>query len=150
MVTMADRVHTAKSDETTPSAAGIRALADLCFQAGVEEIEVADGSWSVRLKLDLATDGAVRRRAAEATPDEVSGPYALLSQWVGVFHRAGESGAPSYVEEGQPVEEGTLLGVIAAMQLQHEVRSDRVGMLLRFLVQDRTAVEFGQPLVEIG
>jgi acetyl-CoA carboxylase biotin carboxyl carrier protein len=74
----------------------------------------------------------------------------MVSQWVGVFHRAADAGARSYVEEGQSVTEGDIVGVIAAMQLQHEVHVERGGTLERFLVQDGTAIEYGQPLLEIS
>ncbi len=134
---------------TLPSMTGIRALADLCLQAGVEEIEAASGSWSVRLKLDLTGVGEAGQLPDELLPEESAGPHVMLSQWVGVFHRAAESGAAAYVEEGQLVAEGEIVGVVAAMQLQHEVLTDRAGVLRRFLVQDRTAVEYGQPLLEI-
>jgi biotin carboxyl carrier protein len=147
---MADGGKTSMHDGAVLSTAGIRALADLCLQSGVDELEAADGSWSVRLKLDRAASSATIHRPEEDPSDEQRGPHVLVSQWVGVFHRAAESGAPSIVEEGQALEEGELIGVIAAMQLQHEVRADHTGVLQRFLVQDRTAVEYGQPLLEIS
>jgi acetyl-CoA carboxylase biotin carboxyl carrier protein len=122
----------------------------MCRQAGVEEIDAGDGSWSIRLKLDLTANevGAVALFPVEAV--EPDGPYTFLSQWVGVFHRAAEAGAPSYVEEGQFVDEGDIVGVIAAMQLQHEVRVNRAGKLERFLIHDSTAVEYGQPMLELS
>ena len=150
MAAMRDGGRTSTGGEAMPSTAGIRALANLCVRAGVEELEAADGSWSVRIRLDLAASGAQAPHRADEAHEDESGPHVMLSQWVGVFHRAAESGSPSIAEEGQVVEEGELVGVIAAMQLQHEVRSDRAGVLQRFLVQDRTAVEYGQPLLEIS
>src|SRR5437879_5610679 len=121
------------------SADGVRALADLCRDHGVDEIEATDGVWSVRLRLDRsALRDDVPQEHAELTADP-GAPYVLLSQWVGVFHRAADAGARSYVEEGQTVAEGDIVGVIAAMQLQLEVRIDRSGSLGRFLVQDGTA-----------
>jgi acetyl-CoA carboxylase biotin carboxyl carrier protein len=128
----------------------VRALAELCADAGVEEIQASDGAWSVRLRLDSSAqpDDAPRDRIEVAT--EPTGPYIMLSQWVGVFHRAADAGARSYVEEGQSVTEGDIVGVVAAMQLQHEVHVDRAGTLERFLIQDGTAIEYGQPLLEIS
>jgi acetyl-CoA carboxylase biotin carboxyl carrier protein len=134
----------------TPSTAGVRALAELCRQAGVEELQASDGAWSVRLRLDASALQTGEAPAQLADPPEPEGPYVFISQWVGVFHRSAEAGVPQYVEEGQSVGEGDIVGVIAAMQLQHEVRVDRAGTLQRFLVQDGTAVEFGQPLLEIS
>lgn len=146
---MADGAQTTSGEAALPSKLGVRALADLCLRAGVEELEAESGSWSVRLKLDLSVSGSEARHLAEGAPEDAGGVYVLLSQWVGVFHRAAESGTAFFVEEGQSVEEGSIVGVVAAMQLQHEVLIDRPGVLRRFLVQDRTAVEYGQPLLEI-
>ncbi|MDB5073830.1 MAG: acetyl-CoA carboxylase biotin carboxyl carrier protein subunit [Chloroflexi bacterium] len=144
------RVSAMTGNGEIPSTAGVRALAELCMQAGVEEIQASDGAWSVRLRLDtsaLQTGEACAQVTELAEPE---GPYVFLSQWVGVFHRSAEAGMAQYVEEGQSVGESDIVGVIAAMQLQHEVRVDRAGILQRFLVQDGTAVEFGQPLLEIS
>jgi biotin carboxyl carrier protein len=135
------------SSSAMPSTEGIRALAELCRKEGVEELQAGDGVWSVRLRLDLA---ARQAGAQTQRPPEPDGPYVFRSQWVGVFHRVAESGAPAYAEEGQELADGDLVGVIAAMQLQHEVRVDRAGTLVRFLVPDRSAVEYGQPLLEIA
>jgi acetyl-CoA carboxylase biotin carboxyl carrier protein len=146
---MTDGAQTTTGPGAAPSAVGVRALADLCLQAGVEEIEAAIGSWSVQLKLDLTTARSSQQRSTESAQEVVEGPHVLLSQWVGVFHRAAESGSPYCADEGQEVEAGEIVGVVAAMQLQHEVLADRTGVLRRFLVQDRTAVEYGQPLLEI-
>jgi acetyl-CoA carboxylase biotin carboxyl carrier protein len=40
--------------------------------------------------------------------------------------------------------------VVVAMQLQNDVRADFDGTILRFLVEDGGAVEYGQPLLEIA
>jgi acetyl-CoA carboxylase biotin carboxyl carrier protein len=146
--------HSGPPDSGTPDITtdpgNIRALAEMCTRAGVEEISASDGAWSVRLRLDHSAIDAARVVAETSVASESTSPYQLISQSVGVFHRSADAGMPSYVEEGQDVLENDIVGVIAAMQLQHEVRVDRPGRLTRFLVQDGTAVEFGQPLLEIG
>ncbi len=134
----------------TASAESVRLLAEMCTRAGVEEISATDGTWSVRLLLDHSSIEHVSATLATSESLEPAGPHQLISQWVGVFHRSADAGMPSYVEEGQDVAENDIVGVIAAMQLQHEVRAEWPGRLIRFLVQDGTAVEFGQPLLEIG
>jgi acetyl-CoA carboxylase biotin carboxyl carrier protein len=146
---MTDSAEVPGGSTDWPSALGIRALADLCPRAGVEEIEAASSTWSVKLKLDLSRAVGEPSPSAETAQEAADETHVLFSQWVGVFHRAAESGATFYVEEGQHVEEGDIVGVVAAMQLQHEVPAHRSGVLRRFLVPDRTAVEYGQPMLEI-
>ena len=145
---MTDGAHSSGAGNQ-PATVGIRALADLCLQAGVEEIEAATGPWSVHMKLDLSATAAEVLSATDDEPAEPDAPHVLMSQWVGVFHRSPDAGAPAFVQESQLVEAGEIVGVVAAMQIQHEVLADRAGVLRRFLIQDRTAVEYGQPLLEI-
>jgi biotin carboxyl carrier protein len=133
-----------------PSAAGIRALADLCMHSGVESLEAAHQGWSVRLNLDLGLAPNPRGGSAAADAEPVAGPITQLSKWVGVFHRAAEQGAEPPAREGKHVREGDIVGVIIAMQLQSDVRAERDGVIGRFLVEDGGAVEYGQPLLEIG
>jgi biotin carboxyl carrier protein len=137
-------------DENVPLANSLRELAEMCQRAGVEEISVGDSGWSVRLKLDLSAASARPVPLSVAEPPEAEGPYVFSSEWVGVFHRSPELGAAPYVEEGQQLAAGDVVGVIAAMQLQHEVAVDRAGILLRFCVPDAAAVEYGQALLELG
>ena len=138
----------APAQGAAPSALSVRALVDLCQQAGVQELEAADGKWSIRLRLDLVESNAVSIAVPEVETEQ--GPAVLLSEWVGIFHRAPEGDAEPYAHTGRPVKLGALLGVVAAMQLQHELRAEREGMLLRFLVEDGMPVEYGQGLVELG
>ncbi|HVC81711.1 MAG TPA: biotin/lipoyl-containing protein [Chloroflexota bacterium] len=133
-----------------PSAAGIRALADLCSRSGVEELHASHDTWSVRLRLDLQA-GAIAGTQHPAEPLEATGgPATQVSQWVGVFHRAQEHDADALAIEGRPVREGDVVAVLVAMQLQHEIRAERDGILVRFLVADGAPVEYGQPLLELA
>lgn len=139
------------SADTTVSVEGIRALADLCLSAGVHEIEASDGGWSVRLLIDgtlaaAAPEGDDRALAA----GEPAGPHIVHSEWVGIFHRAIDGVSASYVQEGQQVRSGDVVCAIEAMQMQHEQCTDRDGVIARFLVEDGTPIEYGQPLLEIG
>ncbi|MGH2347346.1 MAG: acetyl-CoA carboxylase biotin carboxyl carrier protein [Chloroflexota bacterium] len=137
------------NEPTVPASSGIRALADLCRRSGVEELEAEQEGWSLRLRLDPhalpPTEGMPQRADLEPPP----GPLLLLSQWVGVFHRSAEQGADPLAREGQHVREGDIVGVVTAMQLQSDVRAEREGIIVRFLVDDDGAVEYGQPLLEL-
>jgi acetyl-CoA carboxylase biotin carboxyl carrier protein len=115
----------------------------------VEELEVADGTWTIRLQIDLTTPLAQPAIAVAESDNAAEAPFVQQSQWVGVFHRAAVVGMAPYAREGQVLRQGDVLGVIIAMQLQHEVTAAQSGTLLRFLVEDGSAVEYGQPLLEI-
>ena len=68
---------------------------------------------------------------------------------VGTFSRSPGPGESVFVEEGTRVEVGQVLCILEAMKLFNEFKSDTAGTIKRILVEDATAVEFGQPLFEI-
>ncbi len=53
------------------------------------------------------------------------------------------------VEEGDRVREGQLLAAIEAMKVPNELRSPVSGLVTRLLVEDGSAVEYGQALFVI-
>jgi len=55
----------------------------------------------------------------------------------------------SHLAVGMPVREGDLLGVVSAVGLPHEVRSNCSGMVEEVLVELGDAVEFGQAVAYV-
>ena len=133
-----------------PSVSGVRALAELCARAGVSDLEASDGSWSIRMRLDPDAAPASAAHVAAATGSIEAEPNLVRSGWVGIFHRATDAESAPSLREGERVEANGVIGVIEAMQLQHQQRSETAGVAFRFLVEDGTPVEYGQPLLELG
>jgi acetyl-CoA carboxylase biotin carboxyl carrier protein len=133
-----------------PNVTAVRALALLCQRSGVYELEASVGSWSIRLLLDQSLPQAASEEvSSDDLAQDGSTAHIVYSEWVGVFRRALDIDKPALAYEGQPVREGDVVGLIEAMQLLHEQRSDRTGTVTRFLIEDGAAVEYGQPLLEI-
>jgi len=59
-----------------------------------------------------------------------------------------EGGAP-FVQVGDKVEKGTVLGIVEAMKLMNEIESDFDGIVEEVLVENGAEVEYGQPLFVI-
>lgn len=68
---------------------------------------------------------------------------------IGVFYRRPSPGAEPFVNPGDRVEVDTTIGIIEIMKLMNPVTAGKAGVLGEFLVDDATAVEFGQALVQI-
>lgn len=68
---------------------------------------------------------------------------------IGVFYRRPSPGAEPFVNPGDRVEADTTIGIIEIMKLMNPVTAGKAGVLGEFLVDDATAVEFGQALVQI-
>lgn len=134
-----------------PDVHTVRALVSLCQRAGVHDLEASEGDWYIRLHLDLEAAGTLPDQTE--TPDiagETSSTVVVNSDWVGVFRRALDTETQPIVLEGQQVAEGDVIALIEAMQLLHEQRAHRAGKVSRFLVEDGSAVEYGQPLLELA
>lgn len=133
-----------------PSVEGIRALADLCLQRGVSWLEAEDGEWSVRLQLDAAAvPEAVEQPPSPIEVEPEARVTIVYSDWVGIFHRAEDADSAPLATEGQRVVAADVIGAIEAMGTQHDQQAGRDGRVLRFLVEDGTPVEYGQPLLEL-
>jgi acetyl-CoA carboxylase biotin carboxyl carrier protein len=53
------------------------------------------------------------------------------------------------VNVGDAIEVGQPLCLLEAMKLFNELKSEHAGVIAKILVEDGTAVEFGQPLFEL-
>ena len=85
----------------------------------------------------------------EATNTEdaaVSAGHTITSPLVGTFYSSPSPDAPSFVNVGDRVKKGQVIGIIEAMKLMNELESDFDGVIKEILVKDETVVEFGQPL----
>ena len=82
----------------------------------------------------------------EAVETAVAGHTAIESPMVGTFYRAPSPGADPFVREGDTIKEGQVLCIIEAMKLMNEIEAKVGGRVAKILVENGTAVEFGQPL----
>jgi acetyl-CoA carboxylase biotin carboxyl carrier protein len=130
--------------------------------AGLDELEVEVGDLRVR----LARPAAV---VAEAPPSPAIAPVApapagdgltpfgepapgmrfVSAPLTGVWYAAPSPGARPYVGEGDEINSGQVVGLIEAMKLFNEIKSDAAGTVTRMLVESGTLVKRRQPLLEI-
>ena len=84
---------------------------------------------------------------ASNTEEDVSAKgHTTTSPLVGTFYSSPSPDAPSFVNVGDRVKKGQVIGIIEAMKLMNELESDFDGVVKEILVKDETVVEFGQPL----
>ena len=70
----------------------------------------------------------------------------IVSPMVGTFYRTPAPDADPFVEEGDEVDEETIVCIIEAMKVMNEIRAEVSGKIGEILVSNGEAVEFGQPL----
>jgi acetyl-coA carboxylase, biotin carboxyl carrier protein len=72
--------------------------------------------------------------------------HTVTSPLVGTFYSAPSPDSPSFVNVGDRVKKGQVIGIIEAMKLMNELESDFDGVIKEILVKDEDVVEYGQPL----
>jgi acetyl-CoA carboxylase biotin carboxyl carrier protein len=154
------------SDRPEPILAAVDLLAPAFADAGLDELELTVGEISVRLArprppvAPVAVPAAAPPPAADAAPaapaDGVTpfgqpapGMRFVTAPLTGVWYPAPSPGARPYVNEGDEVAVGQVIGLIEAMKLFNEIKSDVSGRISRVLVENGTLVKRKQPLLEV-
>ncbi len=130
----------------------VSALIALMESSDLTELDIAHGSFALRLERDSQILVAAPAATAEAAPREeetAAGSIVLRSPQVGTFYVSAEPHGDPFVHEGSHVEPGQVIGLIEAMKLITEVEAESGGTVRRVLVEDGQAVEYGQPLFEL-
>ena len=86
--------------------------------------------------------------SAKGEPLE-AGVKVVTSPMVGTFYRSPSPDSPSFVEEGASVNEDTVLCIIEAMKVMNEIKADCSGEVVKILVANGEAVEYGEPLFHV-
>lgn len=68
----------------------------------------------------------------------------------GIFYRRPNPDADPYVDEGDGVQPGDVVGLVEIMKTFYEVTADAAGVVVRFLVGNEDLVEAGQDVAVLG
>lgn len=130
----------------------LRGLAHIVRDENLSELSLESGG--VRLSLKSAASGATLVAAPLAAPVQSavapdSGLVPVVSPMVGVFYRAPSPNDPHFVEVGDTVTIGQIIGVVEAMKVFNEIISDIEGTVAQIIAENSELVETGAPLVMI-
>jgi acetyl-CoA carboxylase biotin carboxyl carrier protein len=67
----------------------------------------------------------------------------------GIYYASPSPSAPPYVTVGQQVAVGQIIGLIEAMKLFNEIKSDASGKVVRMVAESGKLVRAKQPLIEV-
>ena len=96
-----------------------------------------------------AVPAAPTSAAPAAQVDEDASLHIVKSPIVGTFYGSPSPGAAPFVSPGDHVEKGQVICIVEAMKLMNEIEADASGEIVRSLVTNGQAVEYGQPLFSI-
>jgi len=142
-----------------PILAAVDLLTPVFETSGLDELEVEAGELVVRLARPGAT--AAPAPAAQGPPpvtqappgspwgEPAAGMRFVTAPLTGVWYSAPSPGARAYLQEGDEIGVGSVIGLIEAMKLFNEIKSDVGGRVTRTLVETGTLVKRQQPLLEV-
>jgi acetyl-CoA carboxylase biotin carboxyl carrier protein len=92
----------------------------------------------------LAAVGPTAQPAADASPY-----HQILAPLTGLYYAAPTPDAAPYVREGGEVNVGQVIGLIEAMKLFNEIKSDVRGRVVRIVAENGALIKARQPLLEV-
>jgi acetyl-CoA carboxylase biotin carboxyl carrier protein len=144
-------------------------LAGVLERSDLGELEVAAGGTTIVLRAPSAIEqgalvapavapeaGTAEAAAVTTAPEPAAGfPNAPVARpsvkapLTGIFYGAPSPGAMPYVAPGDHVSVGQIIGLIEAMKLFNEIKSDLAGRVVRVCAENGALVKAKQPLIEV-
>ncbi len=147
-------------------------LAGLLDRSALSELEVGAGETTLILRKADGHAGPAAHRAparqahpeaphrdpatpatprAAAPAEEPAGPpaHAVAAPLTGIFYASPSPTTPPFVTVGQEVVAGQVIGLIEAMKLFNEIKSDASGRISRIAVENGKLVKAKQTLIEV-
>jgi acetyl-CoA carboxylase biotin carboxyl carrier protein len=141
-------------------------LADLLERSDLSELEVASGGTGVILRKPVVvaplaaapaaiaagqlaeTSAAGEPSTAGRDPAATARP-SIKAPLTGIFYASPAPGTAPYVQVGGEVAVGQVIGLIEAMKLFNEIKSDLAGRVIRVVPDSGALVKAKQPLIEV-
>jgi acetyl-CoA carboxylase biotin carboxyl carrier protein len=141
-------------------------LAALLDRSDLTELEVeAGGTGLVLRKPSALAPVAVAPAAGGPAPElapvtdreaptagrdpQVAANPSVKAPLTGIFYASPAPGSAPYVTAGGEVAVGQIIGLIEAMKLFNEIKSDLAGRVVRVVPESGTLVKAKQPLIEV-
>lgn len=125
---------------------------------GLTTLDVEHDGSRVRIKIDaprivrseqIASAPVAHVSVTHASTTD-SSDLVITSPMIGTYYGSPSPGDPPFVEEGDLVDVGQVIGIIEAMKIMNEITSEYEGRISKILVKNAQAVEYGQPLFSIA
>jgi len=147
-------------------------LAAVADGSGLAEIELSSGGTRVVVRSRAAVAGAqiilnsgAPASTASAAPTAVPAPAAaptaataasaapsgvfVNAPLTGIFYAAATPGADPMIAVGQTISVGQPIGLIEAMKLFNEIKSDKAGRVVRIVAENGRLVKSKSPIIEL-
>ena len=147
----------------------IKELIDMMQAHDLTELEIVDGQTRIVLKRGAGpaataaiiaaseviaakpnhaaeAGGAPCGPAGQSEKSEDETLLKIVAPIVGTFYATASPDADPFVETGSRVQNDSIVCIIEAMKVMNEIKSELTGTIKKVLVENGTAVEYGQAL----
>jgi acetyl-CoA carboxylase biotin carboxyl carrier protein len=142
-------------------------LATLLERSDLTELEVESGGTGLILRKPMAVQGTIAGSPAATASAPADAPVAagepstagrdpattappsVKAPLTGIFYASPAPGSAPYVQVGGEVAVGQVIGLIEAMKLFNEIKSDLAGRVIRVVPDSGALVKAKQPLIEV-
>jgi acetyl-CoA carboxylase biotin carboxyl carrier protein len=137
-------------------------LASLLERSELSELEIQVGGTGLVLRKPVAVapvpapapvtgGGAAPAHEAPAAGGGSAAPSrpAVMAPLTGIWYGSPSPGSGAYVTEGGEVAVGQVIGLIEAMKLFNEIKSDLAGRVVKVHAENGKLVKARQPLIEV-
>ncbi len=144
-------------------------LAGLLERSDLSELEVESGGTGVILRKPVAVAVPAPAAAGATSPSPAppeappsagepstagrdpatTGKPSVKAPLTGIFYASPAPGTAPYVQAGGEVAIGQVIGLIEAMKLFNEIKSDLAGRVVRVVPESGALVKAKQPLIEV-
>ena len=87
---------------------------------------------------------------AAVKPAVVDNFKTVVSPMTGTFYRAPSPDSQPFIKEGDLIKAGQTICIVEAMKMMNEIKSDKAGKVIKFLIENGKPVEKGAALISIG
>lgn len=132
----------------------VRELIALMGRGGISELDLSTTDMTIRLRSSngiassapvtfVESGFGVSQVAIEPVGHLVTAPM------IGTFYAFPSPGEAPFVQVGDEVEVGQVIGIIEAMKIMNEIISDRAGVVAEIMIDNAQPVEYGSPLLRL-
>ncbi len=144
-------------DASTTIVTTVSALVDVMSRGGINELDVDYLDVRIRLRGAAAATTtvpaapvALASNSVVPTPAPIAAGQVVTAPMVGTFYSAPTPGDPPFVQVGDSVRTGQIIGIIEAMKIMNEIASEVTGVVSEVLVSNGQPVEYGSELLRLS
>lgn len=135
----------------------IQEMIKLMQENEINEFQLERNGFKIILKRGKTREEIISSvsQPQQLTPTEKSGSkehsnfIEIVSPMVGTFYSSPSPDSAPYVQAGQQIQVGDVVGIVEAMKVMNEIKSEITGSVLEILVESGQPVEYGQPLIKL-